>query len=75
MNASATSFKRITPEFVKVLKNKAGLRIYAGHGIIPIDINATKADLIKAFPNAKKLDELHESFVLKTVSNIIYFKK
>ncbi|MEL6638548.1 MAG: RHS repeat-associated core domain-containing protein, partial [Bacteroidota bacterium] len=75
LNASATSFKRITPEFVKVLKNKAGLRIYAGHGIIPIDINATKADLIKAFPNAKKLDELHESFVLKTVSNIIYFKK
>ena len=73
--SSASSFGAITPSFVKGITTSTGVQPYAKHGIIPININSSKADLIKAYPFAAgALKGLPASFTLKSASDIIYKK-
>lgn len=75
---SVNSFNDITPAWIQgldggTLYNSGGR---ANTGISPVNINSSKADLIKAYPNnAATLQTLPSNFTLKTSYPSIYYKK
>ena len=50
--SNTSSFNAKTPAFVKSVASSTGGQPYANHGTSPININSSKADLIKAYPHA-----------------------
>jgi hypothetical protein len=70
------SFGNITPSWVQGLDG--GTHYVPGGGantgISPLNINSTKADFMKAYPNNAGIKTLPTSFILKNSSNI-YYKK
>lgn len=73
----ANSFGTITPSWVQGL---AGGTLYvpgggANTGISPLNINSTKADFMKAYPNNPSIKTLPTGFILKSSYPNIYYKK
>lgn len=73
----ANSFGSITSSWVQGL---AGGTLYvpggsANTGISPLNINSTRADFIKAYPNNAALKTLPINFILKKSYPNIYYKK
>ena len=73
----ANSFGSITASWVQGL---AGGTLYvpgglANTGVSPLNINSTKADFMKAFPNNATLKSLPTNFILKESYPNIYYKK
>ncbi|HMS29842.1 MAG TPA: hypothetical protein PKD32_08325 [Saprospiraceae bacterium] len=71
----ATTSSAITADFVKRIATTTGALPYVNHGVIPVNINSSKADLLRAYPHAAAaLSGLPSSFVLKNLTDIIYKK-
>ena len=73
----ANSFSGITSQWVQGL---AGGTLYvpggtANTGVSPLNINSTRSDFIKAFPNNPAIRSLPANFVLKKSYPSIYYKK
>jgi RHS repeat-associated protein len=72
----ANSFNSITPSWVQGL---SGGTLYvpggiANTGVSPLNINSTRADFIKAYPNNAAMKTLPASFILKHEPTV-YYKK
>jgi RHS repeat-associated protein len=70
----ANSFGAITPAWVQGL---AGGTLYApggsaNTGLTPLNVNSTKADFIKAYPNDPNIRLLPANFILRTLPNVYY---
>lgn len=75
VTSRASSFNAITPAFVKGITTSTGIQPYAKHGINPVNINSTKAELLKSYPHAAgALRGQPAGFTLKSISDIIYKK-
>jgi len=75
--SAANSFGGITSKWVQGL---GGGNLYvpggtANTGISPLNINSTRSDFIKAFPNNPAIRSLPVNFVLKKSYPSIYYKK
>ncbi len=75
----ASSFADITGTWVQGIKDARGNRLYApggsaNTGIVPININSTREDLIRAYPNNPTIRNLPANFNLQAQPTI-YFKK
>ncbi|WP_302305011.1 hypothetical protein [Culturomica massiliensis] len=73
----AKSFNAITPAWVQGL---AGGSLYvpggnANTGIESLNINSTRADFIKAYPNSFSVKQLPKDYILKNSYPTIYYKK
>ncbi len=73
----ANSFGGITSQWIQGL---AGGTLYgsggtANTGISPLNINSTRSDFMKAYPNNPAMRSFPASFVLKTSYPSIYYKK
>jgi RHS repeat-associated protein len=71
------SFNTITPSWVQGLE---GGTLYvpggdANTGLTPLNINSTKADFIKAYPNNPVLMGFPANFILKTSYPNLYYKR
>jgi RHS repeat-associated protein len=54
-SSSVNNFADITFSWVKDITKSDGSKIYSGIGILPANINSTREELIKAYPNAAKI--------------------
>jgi hypothetical protein len=81
----ANSFASITSQWVQGLSG-GSLYVPIGHpnfipgqsantGVSPLNINSTKSDFIKAFPNSSQIKSFPANFVLKTSHTSIYYKQ
>ena len=75
--SAANSFGAITPQWVQGL---AGGTLYgpggsANTGISPLNINSTRPDFIKAYPNNPAMKSLPANFMLKKSYPSIYYKQ
>ena len=73
----ANSFDAITPAWVQGLKDASGNMPYAvrgpaNTGLIPVNINSTKGDLIKAYPWVTGLNYLPANYNIKNTPGIYY---
>jgi uncharacterized protein (DUF2235 family) len=73
----ANSFASITQAWVQGITTSTGAQPYAPGGFAntgqgPLNINSTKADFIRAYPNNPALNNLPANFDLKTMPNVIY---
>ena len=70
---SASSFSQINSGFVQSIKDSKGTPVYNKHRLIPININSTVLDLIKAYPYDKaRLNTLPAETTIKSFSDAIY---
>jgi RHS repeat-associated protein len=75
--STANSFGSITTDWVKGITTSTGATPYAPGGFAntgqcPLNINSTKADFIRAYPNNPSVKSLPANFNLKALPNIIY---
>ena len=74
----ANSFSEITPAWVQGLKDATGSMPYAeggsaNTGLIPVNINSTRAALIQAYPwKAAGFRQLPENYNLRTLQGVYY---
>jgi uncharacterized protein RhaS with RHS repeats len=69
----------ITSGWLQGITTSTGAKPYApggdaNTGVAPLNINSTKADIIRAYPNNPALKNLPANFTFKSLPNIIYKK-
>lgn len=78
-SVGVTSSASITTSWLHNVTDPAGNKIYApggwaNTGLIPLNTNSTKADMIKAYPHNKSLQGLPNNFTFKSISTLIFRK-
>jgi hypothetical protein len=71
----ASSFSDITNSWVQGLTTSTGVKPYANHGLVPVNMSSTRDVLMQAYPQAANgLRSLPANYTLKSVPTI-YYKK
>jgi RHS repeat-associated protein len=74
-SSTANSFSTITSSWVQGITTSKGAKPYSGHGLLSININSSKSDLMNAYPKkALQLIGLPNNFILRNDPSIIYKK-
>lgn len=73
----ANSFGAITPQWVQGVTTSTGQQPYApggsaNTGVGPLNVNSTREDFIRAYPNNPAMRNLPQNFSIKSIPNAIY---
>lgn len=73
----ANSFGAITPQWVQGVTTSTGEQPYApggsaNTGTAPLNVNSTRADFIRAYPNNPAMQNLPQNFSIKSIPNAKY---